>query len=189
MKWSALLALGCAACFPSGGGSNPGGPVGFGAPMLEVTIDGNRLGPATPDPGSTASLVDTHDQLGQVATSDWTLLAASTAAGATCDLRLQRYGNSAAIAPFAVGMFQITDPGPSGTADGTATPLGGERVIGPGDSWECAGSSCNGAVLVIQAMDSLHVEGYFSGTLASDSGGPPADIVCSFYVQYASYAP
>ncbi len=193
MKWLGVQWIAAAlllpACFPPGGGTTTGGQVGFGGPMLEVTIDGNRLGPALPDPGSTANLVDTRDQLGQIATSDWSLLAASSVAGATCNLHLQRYGNGVAIAPFGPGMFLIADPGPDGTADGTATPLGGERVIGPGDSWACAGSSCDGGVLVIQGMDSLHVEGYFSATLASDSGGPPADVVCSFYVQYASYAP
>ncbi|HZS37027.1 MAG TPA: hypothetical protein VFF06_09375 [Polyangia bacterium] len=168
-------------------GHATGGPVGFSGPTLEVTVDGTHLGPGLPDPGSSASLADTRDQFAQITDSQFRVFAGSTQAGATCQLSFEQFGEN--VAGIHAGGYQLATVAGAGTADGTVTPIGGERVLTPGDSYQCAGSTCDGGSLVISALDSLHVEGYFTGTLSSDSGAAPADVVCSFYVQMGSYAP
>lgn len=185
MKSCCALAVAYLAAACNGHGGT--GPVGYGGPALEVTIDGIHLGPAAPDPGSSVSLIDTKNQLAQVTDSQLRILAGSTAAGATCQLGFERFGDG--ITPIRATFYTLGAVVGGGTPDGTVTPIGGERVIGPGDSWQCAGSSCDGGQLVINVVDSLHVEGYFAATLASDSRGQPASVVCSFYVPMSSYAP
>jgi hypothetical protein len=182
MRYCCALLLFAASC----NGHATGGPVGFGGPALEVTIDGIRLGPAAPDPGSSASLVDTKNQFAQISDSQFRIFAGSAPAGATCQLAFEQFGDG--VSGIHAGGYTLATPG-AATADGTVTPIAGERVFAPGDSFQCAGSSCDGATLIISALDSLHVEGYFAGTLASDSGGSPASVVCSFYVPMASYVP
>ena len=184
-----LLASGCIF-----GGSNgntvsgdPGtGSNGFGQPTLEVTVDGVHLGPAAPDPGSSASLIDQQDPSAG-AQSQLNVQITSSSAGATCQLSFERFGMDAA--PIGFGAYTLGEAQLGGTPDGIVSPIGGERVMGPGDTWSCAGSSCDGSTLEILAIDSTHLEGYFGGTLASENGGAPADIVCAFYVPMAAYQP
>jgi hypothetical protein len=185
MRIALGLALTLCSCHGATGGM---GAYGFGGPTVEITVDGQHLGPAAPDPGAGASLVDTRDPAsGAVTDSRFAATVASSSAGATCQLSFDRFGDG--IPPIGVGYYQLSAEGATATADGTVAPVGGERLIGPADSWSCSGSACDGALLGITAIDAAHVEGYFSGTLASDRGGPTADVVCSFYLAMTTFSP
>src|SRR5438067_13067801 len=144
MRWWCALAwfaaAGCAAFFAAAcNGHATGGPVGFGGPALEVTIDGVHLGPAAPDPGSSATLADTKDQFAQIVDSQLHVLAASSQAGATCQLQFEQFGDR--VGGIHVGGYQLAAAVGNATPDGTVTPIGGERVVAPGDSFQCAGST------------------------------------------------
>ena len=191
---AALFSVTLAGCGLFGSGSdggatngNPsGGQVGFGAPALELTISGVRFGPAAPDATSAGSLSTTHDATGQISDATFQLGVSSSAIGASCQFAIQRFGT--AIAGFNAGAYTLADPGPSGTADGTASPIGNLTVSVPQGSFQCSGSTCDGMALVFSTLAADHVEGYASGTLQDVGGSGPADVVCSFYVSMSSFS-
>src|SRR5689334_2064707 len=152
--------LGLAACF--GAGKGGGEPAPWTSPTLEITVSGIHLGPAATDPGSGASLSDQHDpSTGRVTDSQLHITATSTAAGGSCQLAFDRFGDG--ISPIAAGAFQLDSSGLGGSGNGTVAPIAGERVVGPADSWSCTGSSCDGMVLALSALDSTHASGYLAG--------------------------
>lgn len=192
----ALFALGIslalAGCSLFGTGSDGGttsngnGRVGFGAPTLQLTVGGVRFGPAAPDQSSSGSLTTTRDTAGQVSDSSFRLGISSAAIGAGCQLALDRFGTS--IAPFTAGSYTLADPGQTGTADGTASPIGSITVSAPQGTWQCAGSACNGGALVLSVLAADHVEGYLSVALSDTSGDAPVDVICAFYVPMSSFS-
>ena len=188
---AALFSVTLAGCSLFGTGSDggatnpPSGQVGFGAPTLELTISGVRFGPAAPDAASAASLSTTHDASGQISGATFQLGISSSALGASCQLSIERFGT--AIAGFNTGAYTLADPGPSGTADGTASPIGNITVTVPQGTFQCSGSDCDGMALVFSTLAADHVEGYASGTLQDSGGNGQAEVVCSFYAPMSSF--
>src|SRR5947209_12095608 len=101
MRFWCALVLTAAACNGHATGS---GQVGYGAPTIEVTVDGVHLGPTAPDPGSSATLVDTRDQFAQITDSQLHVFAGSSVAGATCQLAFEQFGQG--VAGIHVGGYQ-----------------------------------------------------------------------------------
>lgn len=163
---------------------------GYGKPTLAVTVNGVHFGPATPDPSSAASLVDSRDSVGRVTSSSFRVQASAGSVGAACSLNVQRSGGSfgGEVDPIGVGSFLLSSA--SGAEGfGTLKPIEGEVVSTPQGTWSCTGAACNNAGFVLTHLDADHAEGYLSGTFASSVGGPPAQVVCSFYLPLSTYQP
>ncbi len=181
----ALLLPGCGLFDSTTDGGTTTSTGGFGQPALEVTVAGVHAGPVTPDSGSAASLVDIYDSTtGSLSQSSFQLSASATSIASACSINLERYG---AVAPLGLGTWQLADTIGSSSDDGVAAPLGSPTVSESGGSWQCAGDGCGDTALTISAIDSLHVEGYFSGTFANADGD--AAVVCSFYLPMSAYNP
>jgi hypothetical protein len=171
------------------GSTSDGGTLatGFGQPELEVTVNGSHFGPAALDTGSAASLVTTYDSTtGHALVSNFFVTASSGLAGASCSLGVTSQGDG--ITPIGAGSFQVVASDGTTTAAGTVTPAATETVTAQGGSLVCSGSQCNGASLVILALDSSHVEGYYSGTMV-DQNANGSSVVCSFYLPWSQYQP
>jgi hypothetical protein len=175
-------AAGCGGMAPSSGST---GSYGFGTPTLEVTVNGVHFGPAAPNPGSAADLNTMRDALG--ASSGSTFSFSASAAGATCAGALQRFGMGAA--PIVAAGYQLAAAAGDATPDGTVAPVGAQRATVSAGAWQCSGSLCDGGVLSLTHLDADHVEGFFSAGMQSETGGPAADVVCSFYLPMRTYAP
>jgi hypothetical protein len=184
----AALVAGCNFPFGTDGGTSSGPPPanGFGKPTVEVTIDSAHFGPATPDPGAVASLVDSLDSSGRVITS--TFRVAASTGGAACSIAVQRFGNDG-VAPIGALPYLIGAPGDTGTADGMVAPVEGEAVSAPQGSFNCTGNACNGVGFDIRYLAADHVEGWLSGTFASNDGSSASQITCSFWLPFTSYSP
>jgi hypothetical protein len=186
MRTLALLLL-IAGCFPAGSSSSDGGRTyGFGAPTLQVTINGLHFGPVAPDASAGAALSTTRDTtFGRVVDTTLTVNASAAATGASCVISARRFGDG--VAPFAVGAYQLKGPTSGSTPDGTASPEGAELVTIPQGTWSC--STCDAVMLGITAIDANHLEGYLLGTLDNGQSGTNADASCSFYLPMRSYQP
>lgn len=185
-----LLALCAAVCAGCGlfGNSPDGGtqPSGFGTPTLEVTVNGVHAGPVAPDGTSAASLNDVYDATtGNLAQSTLSLSATATSVNAGCSMALQRYG---AVAPLGVGEWALAETTGSASGDGQAAPLGAPTVSLQGVTLSCNGDGCADTALTVSALDSAHLEGYFSGSF-SDANGDVESVVCSFYLAVNGYTP
>jgi hypothetical protein len=167
------------------GSANPTG--GFGKPTLEVTVSGMHFGPIAPDTGSSVSLVDTV-QSGQVIQSTFSLLAASAASGASCAFAFQREG-SFGVAPIGARGYIVTGGATSPTPEGAVAASGTEQVAVPQLTLVCSGETCNGANLVLTALDAAHAEGYVAGTFSDSLGRGVANVSCAFYLPVAAYQP
>jgi hypothetical protein len=176
-------AAGCGGTAPTSSG--PTGSYGFGAPTLEVTVNGVHFGPAAPDPGSAADLNTVHDALG--ASSGSTFSFNASAAGAACAGTLQRFG--AGAAPIVAAAYQLAAAAGDATPDGTVAPVGAQRAVVSAGAWQCAGSLCDGGVFSLTYLNADHVEGFLSAGMQSESGGPAAEVVCSFYLPMRTYLP
>lgn len=163
---------------------------GYGKPTLALTVNGVHFGPATPDSSSTASLVDSRDSVGRVTLSSFRVQASAGSVGAACSLNVQRSGGSFGneVEPIGVGSYLLSS-GSGAEAFGTLQPIEGEVVSTPEGTWSCSGAACNNAGFVLTHLDADHAEGYLSGTFASSVGGPPAQVVCSFYLPLSTYQP
>jgi hypothetical protein len=184
---AALAATFSSGCFPTGAATSDGGTGGsgaFAAPTLELTISGVHFGPMAPDPGASVSLVTTRDDNGQPTQSSFRLSASIGTAG--CTLAFDTFGGSPAIG---VGQFTVTAEQGSSTLDGTVYPTTGELIQTPEGGASCSGSDCDGAAFVLSAIDTTHASGYFQGTVNSDSGLGPADVVCSFWLPTTTFSP
>jgi hypothetical protein len=143
-----------------------------------------HAGPAAPDATSGAVLSDTRDgTTGRLTQS--TLQISASAAGAGCQLQVIRYGDG--VTPIGVGSFTVTTASGAATDPSTVSPVAAPTVFTSQGSWQCAGAC--GALLQLSHLDADHVEGFFSGTLQSASGGSSADVVCSFYLPTRSFTP
>jgi hypothetical protein len=186
----ALVATGC--IFDNSGAnnnnSNNNNQHGFGAPTVELTVDGVHLGPARADGSAAASLADTRDGLGTVVQSTFTVSASSSAAGADCGFTVQRYAPSGTT-PIVAIAYQLATPTSDTTGDGTVAVTGTVRADGQGHSWACGGSDCDGAVLALDYLAADHVEGSLSAALATSDGSSASQIVCAFYLPMAGYTP
>lgn len=186
---AALLFLSGCSVFDGGSSSSPSsGPnqYGYGAPTLELTINGIHFGPATPDSSSTVDVATSRDATrGQVDRASLSLHASSAAMGARCDFDLEKFGNG--TTPLVVGTLQLAVATGTKTPDGTISPVGSPSVAVPQGSWSCG--SCTGGLLVLSALDNSHVEGYLSGSFDSSAGAGQAPVICSFYLPMHSYSP
>ena len=174
-------------CFPTGtsdGGSTGTGYVGLGAPGVEVTVDGQHVGPSSATSAAFADLTSSVDQFGALNTAD--LLIHATGGIATCDLHVQKFG--ARVSQFSAAAYQLVTPTSNATADGTASPVGSVGVTAGGLTLQCNGSDCAG-LLTINVLDAGHLEGYFTGTMTDPSDGQSSSVVCTFYVPWRKYAP
>jgi hypothetical protein len=177
----ALVVMLLAGCFPPGTATNDMGPTGFGTPTLLVTVGGTRIGPAMPDVGSGADLVDDVDPVtGRTTRSVITIDARSTSGGSSCQLYAERLGDG--VLGFFATAYRLAATTGSLTENGAASPGAGERVVVSNNGFNCSGSGCDGAVLSFSALSANHVEGYLSGTFESDTGSGAVDIICSFYL-------
>jgi hypothetical protein len=180
------IAIFCGGCFPAGSADTDGGTggVGFTGPTLELTVSGVHFGPSVPDPGAFVDLVTVRDGGGKPTQSSFRLSASIGTAG--CSLAFDTFGGASAI-----GAFQYTVEAEQGgtTLDGTVYPTTAESVLTPDGNASCTGSDCDGAAFVLTSIDASHATGYFSGTVASDSGLGSADVVCSFWLTTRTYMP
>ncbi len=179
-----LLAL--AGC----GGLGPPGGFGFGGPTVEITVGGVRVGPATPDSGSGAQLVNTYDSRSNARVGSRLTLQGSVASlGAACAMTVQRIGGaSAPLTGISLGSYQVADDSTGQTADEAVDLVSGPTVTTRSGSFGCAGSECDGFALSLSILDSTLAEGYMSGTL-HDGSGTPVAVVCSFYLLMTQYVP
>ena len=184
----ALGAVVLGGCFPTGadgGDGGTGGQYGYSGPTLELTVGGVHFGPAAPDPGAAVDLVTTYDSTtGRASGASFRLAASLGSAG--CQLAFDRYGDGARIG---VGQYTVQSMQGAFTLDGTVYPTTGERIATPEGGAGCTGSGCDGAAFVLNAVDSTHAAGYFSGTVQADSGAGQAAVVCSFWLPMRSYLP
>lgn len=175
-----------AGCFPAGsGGSDGGASHGYSGPTLELTVNGVHFGPAAPDPGAAADLVTSRDPLTGRSTGASFRLAASIGS-AGCALAFDRYGDGATLG---AGQYTVASQQGATTLDGTVYPTTAERFSTPAGGASCSGSGCDGAALVLGAVDATHATGYFMGSIVADSGAGQASVVCSFWVPSRSYQP
>lgn len=182
--WIAIFLGGC---FPTGstGGSDGGTTVGFTGPTLEVTVNGVHFGPAAPDPGAFVDLVTVRDGGGKPTQSSFRLSATIGSAG--CSLAFDTFGtNSFAIGP---GQYTVESMQGGSTLSGTVYPTTAESFATPGGGASCTGSNCDGAAFVLTAIDAAHATGYFSGTIAADSGVGSVPAICSFWIKTRTYTP
>jgi len=182
------LVPGCGLFNQSGsdGGASGGGAVGFGAPTLELTIDGTQFGPSIPDVGSGADITSTVDPTtGSVSDTVLRIATSSAATGAACNFSLERFGEG--LPPWRAAGYSIAAGGFGATADGQAAPVAGEAVSVPQGSWSCSGSTCEGAVLVLSYLAADHIEGYLSGNFDSATGAGASSVVCAFYLPVHTY--
>ena len=181
------IAIFCAGCFPQGatGGSDGGTTVGFTGPTLEVTVSGVHFGPAAPDPGAFVDLITARDGGGKPTQSSFRLSASIGNVG--CSLAFDTFGtNSNAIG---VGQYTVQSMQGGSTLSGTVYPTTAESFATPEGGASCTGSTCDGSAFVLSAIDAAHATGYFSGTVAADSGAGFADVVCSFWLTTRTYTP
>ena len=180
---SILLATACTLNPPSNTPPDPNRQVGFGKPTIEVTVNGVHFGPATPDSGSRASLVNVKDAAtGRIQQSIFRLTAGASSVGALCVLSATRTGDG--VAPITTGPgYVFAETG----AEGTVAPIEGEGIQIPQGVLQCSGSSCNGSGLQLTTIDAQHAEGFFSGVLTASGG--TGNTVCSFYVPVSDYRP
>lgn len=186
-----VFGTGCGIFDLGGDGGTDGGTGqnGFGTPTLELTVDGTHFGPAAPDLSSGAQLVTTRDSFtGRATDCTFRIVVSTTSLGDACNLAFDRQGADG-IDPIGVGGYQLSATTGTDTPDGTLAPIAGESIQIPQGSWFCAGDSCDGGALIISAMDTVHVEGYFSSTLQSNTGAASAQVVCSFYLPWTVYQP
>jgi hypothetical protein len=186
----ALLGLGGCGLFNQPGPDGGTHPMnyGFGKPTLEVTVGGVHFGPATPDSGSAASLVDKRDNAtGRVISSSFQATASLSGAGAACRLGLQREGDG--VTPIGVASYLLAASSGGPTPDGAVEPIAGEAASSPQGSFACNGTTCNGAGFVLTAVDASHAEGWLSGTFEDVSGGAPVDVACAFWLPMSGYSP
>ena len=182
--WIAIFLGGC---FPTGstGGSDGGTTVGFTGPTLEVTVNGVHFGPAVPDPGAFVDLVTVRDGGGKPTQSSFRLSASIGNVG--CSLAFDTFGTTSSA--IGVGQYTVESMQGSSTLSGTVYPTTAESFATPEGSASCTGSSCDGAAFVLSAIDAAHATGYFSGTVAADSGAGFAPVVCSFWLKPRTYTP
>jgi hypothetical protein len=179
------------ACLLPGASSGDGGApqsYGFGKPTLELTVNGAHFGPAAPDPGSAASLVNMRDAAtGRVTESSFRMSASIGSLGAACSVAVQRTGDG--VDPIAALNYLLASGTTGPTPDGNVAPIEGENASVPQGAWQCSGAACNGAGFVLSHVAADHVEGWLSAGEQSISGGAPAQIVCSFYLPWSTYSP
>ena len=180
-----LLALGSMGsdCFPVS--SDDGGYVGAGSPSVEVTVDGVHVGPSTALAGSFADLTALRDETGHITSTD--LLIHAVAANASCDLHFDRFGTDAL--PFAAGATTLATPTGDTTEAGTTALVGPMTIVAGMLTLQCAGQDCDGGVLSITGLDTLHIEGFVSATFADPNDGETSATVCTFYVPWRTYSP
>lgn len=167
-----------------------GGGVMTGAQTIEVTVDGTHVGPYAIDSSSYADLATTRDDAGQIATTSLTIHAVSTAGAspaAQCDLQFSRFGHN--TIGFAAGVTTLEAPTGDTTTQGTTAPVGPLSVVAGALTLQCNGSDCNGGILSITLIDTLHIEGFVSGMFADPTDGQASSTVCTFYAPWRSYAP
>lgn len=162
-------------------GGDGGEPNGFGTPTLEVTVNGVHSGPAAPDGNSFVDLINQYDSLGTLTRSSLQIAGSSTAAGASCSMFVERYGNF--VSSFGVGQYSLSGSGLGGTGDGEAVPQGSPSAATSAGVFSCTGSACGGVGLGLSWLDASHAEGFFSGNLSG------ADVVCAFYLPMRTFRP
>ena len=169
-------------------GPDGGAPTkyGYSGPTIEVTIAGVHFGPAAPDPGYSATLVDQHDgSTGAVVSSTFT--ATASTGGALCSIAVQRQGEG--VVPIGVASYFLAANAGGATPDGKVEPVSGESASTAQAAWQCAGDDCDNTGFVLSALDASHVAGWISGTWPSLSGDAPADVACSFWLPITDYQP
>lgn len=194
-----LLALPLAACipldklFPTDGGTATDGATaadaksGFGQATLQVTVNGVHFGPAAPDNGSAAALVNAYNQAGRIYQSRFQLQAQSTAAKAACAIDIQRVGDG--VSSIGAGPWIVGAGAGARTADGEVDPVTGLGIQIPQGTWQCVGAACEGGAFVLRALDDKHAEGYVQGVYQNFQSGTAANVVCSFWVPVVRYEP
>ena len=171
-------------CFPADTSTSTDG-AGGGGPSIEVTVDGAHAGPYTAGTDAYADYRVDRDASGQVSTATL-VLHATGVTKATCDLTLQRFGS--AIPPFSANAYSIIVPTTNSTPDRTASLAGQIVVTGGVLTLTCGGNDCAG-LFVVNVLDSTHVEGYLTATMADPSDGQTSMVVVSFYVPWRTYSP
>jgi hypothetical protein len=147
------------------------------SPQMEVTVAQNvHYGPGVPS--GTATLINSYDDTGALSGGTFTLNA--TVESANCSLSLSRFGSGTSIA---AGSYTFSAEVGAATPDGVVYPQGAESVSTPDGNGLCNGSDCDGDTLVLSAVDSAHVYGYF---MAGDVNSP---VVCTFWLPWAQYSP
>ncbi|MDB4964733.1 MAG: hypothetical protein JWN44_422 [Myxococcales bacterium] len=182
-----VAAILLAGCFPTGAGSGSdgGATVGYTGPTLELTVNSVHFGPSAPDPGAYADLITMHDAASGRATGASFRLSANLGT-AGCTLAFDRYGDGATIGAL---QYRVVSMQGASTLDGTVYPTQSERIATPEGGAGCTGTDCDGAVLVLSALDATHAAGYFQGTVSADSGVGQADAICSFWVKTRTFLP
>lgn len=187
-----LSALALVACVPfdkldkrDGGGADA--KYGFGGPTLQVTINGVHFGPAAPDAGSFATLVNARNQAGRIYQSHFQLQARSAAAKAVCAIDVQRFGDG--VSTIGAGPWIVGPGSGARSADGEVDPVTGIGVQIPQGTWQCLGAACDGGAFVLNALDDKHAEGYVRGVYQNFQSGTAANVVCSFWVPVTGYTP
>jgi hypothetical protein len=171
------------ACFPPQTPSNSdGGSVPSNSPHLQVTFGLVHFGPSVP--AGSASIINSRDSFGNVTAGSFRLDANIGSAG--CTLAFDRFGANAAIG---VGQYTVSSRVGSSTPSGIVYPTGPQVVLTPGGTARCAGSDCDSAAFVINAIGSDYVTGYWMGAVAADSGAGVAGVVCNFYLTLSQYQP
>jgi hypothetical protein len=176
-------------CFSYDSGPDGGG-VTTGSQTIEVTVDGTHVGPYAIDSSSYADLATSRDDAGQIVTTNLTIHAVSAAGSnpaAQCDLQFNRFGQN--TIGFAAGVTTLEAPTGDATTQGTTAPVGALSVVAGALTLQCNGSDCNGGILSITLMDTLHIEGFVSGMFADPTDGQASSTVCTFYAPWRSYAP
>jgi hypothetical protein len=186
---SVFLCMG-SSCLDDVLGTNTGSDGGTPAtvldgPQIEVTVDGVHVGPEVLSAGSYADFVDTAGSFGDASNSALTLHAVS--ADTAFNLAIVVFGEG--IQPIHAASYALETALGSATDNGAAS-LNGAPVVTAGQlTLECDDGTCGGGVLTITAMDTAHVEGYLSATMANPSDGAESMVVVTFYIPWQTYSP
>lgn len=187
-----LLAPALVACVPfakvdKGDAGSADAKYGFGTATLQVTVNGVHFGPAAPDGGSFALLVNARNQQGRITQSHFQIQARSTAAQAVCAIDVQRYGDG--VSSIGAGPWIVGAGSGARSSDGEVDPVTGIGVQIPQGTWQCLGAACDGGAFVLNALDDKHAEGYVQGVYQNFQSGTAANVVCSFWVPVTTYTP
>jgi hypothetical protein len=166
-------------------GTDGGTPVTvLSGPQLEVTVDGVHVGPEVLSAGSYADFVDTAASFGN---SSSTLSIHAVTTDASFVFAVDVFGDS--IQPIHAASYALETSTGSATDNGSASLDGAPQVTAGQLTLECDDGTCGGGVLTITVMDTAHVEGYLSATMANPSDGQESMVVVTFYVPWQTYSP
>jgi hypothetical protein len=165
--------------------NDAGTVVNITGPQLEVTVDGVHVGPDALVTGAYADYEDVAGAVGESSASTVTIHAVTSES--SFDFAISVFGTG--VVPIHATSYALETALDTGTDNGAASLADTPTLTAGGLTLECDDGSCGGGVVTITALDTAHVAGYLSATMANPQNGQESMVVVSFYVPWQTYNP